>query len=161
MGGAPAPGNLLVMRDGRIGFIDFGIVGSISPATWQALQALLDSTSTADYATMAKAMATLGVTRQAVDTQVQTVSMLPRRRLSDYRCVVVWCAMEGIFALWKLRSCAELPSGQQLHATFMSCLHPSDEHTPLCIKTPCRFVFVALGRAFMAACEMECVWCRR
>ena len=59
------------MRDGRIGFIDFGIVGSIAPSTWAALQALLDSTSTADYATMARAMATLGVTRQAVDTSVR------------------------------------------------------------------------------------------
>ncbi|KAK9802984.1 hypothetical protein WJX73_004259 [Symbiochloris irregularis] len=62
-------GNLLVMRDGRIGFIDFGIVGSIAPSTWTALQALIDSTSTSDFSTMARAMATLGVTKQAVDIQ--------------------------------------------------------------------------------------------
>lgn len=62
-------GNLLVLKDGRIGFIDFGIVGSIAPSTWSALQALVDSGATADYLTMARAMATLGVTEQAVDVQ--------------------------------------------------------------------------------------------
>lgn len=33
----PQSGNLLVLTDGRIGFIDFGIVGKISPKTWQVL----------------------------------------------------------------------------------------------------------------------------
>ena len=31
-------GNLLVLRDGRVAFIDFGIVGRISPLTWNAMQ---------------------------------------------------------------------------------------------------------------------------
>jgi len=34
-------GNLLVLRDGRIAFIDFGIVGKISPKTWQALEGII------------------------------------------------------------------------------------------------------------------------
>ena len=37
-------GNLLVMPDGRVGFIDFGIVGRVSPVTWGAVEALLLST---------------------------------------------------------------------------------------------------------------------
>jgi len=31
-------GNLLVLKDGRVAFIDFGIVGRISPQTWNAMQ---------------------------------------------------------------------------------------------------------------------------
>ena len=31
------PGNLLVLSDGRVGFIDFGIVGRISKPTWIAI----------------------------------------------------------------------------------------------------------------------------
>ena len=44
----PAPihliaGNLLVLPDGKVGFIDFGIVGRISPITWKAVEALVTS----------------------------------------------------------------------------------------------------------------------
>lgn len=60
-------GNLLVLRDGRVGFIDFGIVGRISPGTWNSVQALLTSTVTSDYETMAKALVTMGATSERVD----------------------------------------------------------------------------------------------
>ena len=30
-------GNLMVLEDGRVGFIDFGIVGRINPGTWEAV----------------------------------------------------------------------------------------------------------------------------
>ncbi|GAB4822495.1 hypothetical protein N2152v2_009541 [Parachlorella kessleri] len=60
-------GNLLVLRDGRVGFIDFGIVGRISPVTWRAVEALLTATVSNDYITMARALATIGVTNEAVD----------------------------------------------------------------------------------------------
>jgi len=45
-------GNLLVLPDGRVGFLDFGIVGRISEATWRGLEALLVATSTQDYSVM-------------------------------------------------------------------------------------------------------------
>eukprot|EP00891_Asterochloris_glomerata_P001329 jgi/Astpho2/1329/e_gw1.00024.15.1_t len=60
-------GNLLVLRDGRIGFIDFGIVGSINPVTWTAVESFLTSTMTADFDTMARALVTMGVTEATVD----------------------------------------------------------------------------------------------
>ena len=63
-------GNLLVLRDGRVGFIDFGIVGKISPLTFQALQAFLVSSMSADYDTMAKALITMGVTEETVIVEV-------------------------------------------------------------------------------------------
>jgi aarF domain-containing kinase len=60
-------GNLLALSDGRVGFIDFGIVGSISPVTWKALEALASSLATADYETMARALATIGACDENVN----------------------------------------------------------------------------------------------
>jgi aarF domain-containing kinase len=41
-------GNLLVLSDGRVGFIDFGIVGRVSPVTWAACEALLAAMATGE-----------------------------------------------------------------------------------------------------------------
>lgn len=60
-------GNLLVQPDGRVGFIDFGIVGTVSPVTWKAVEALLASTASGDYRTMARALATMKATNATVD----------------------------------------------------------------------------------------------
>lgn len=62
-------GNLLVMSDGRVGFIDFGIVGSLSPGSWQAIQALAASAAVFDFETIARALATVGATRDNIDVQ--------------------------------------------------------------------------------------------
>ena len=55
------------MADGRVGFIDFGIVGRISPVTWKGLEALVGSLAVSDYPTMARALATIGVCDNDVD----------------------------------------------------------------------------------------------
>ncbi|KAG2437493.1 hypothetical protein HXX76_006142 [Chlamydomonas incerta] len=60
-------GNLLVLSDGRVAFIDFGIVGRISPVTWRAVEALISSMALADYETMARALATIGACSTDVD----------------------------------------------------------------------------------------------
>ena len=44
-----------VLPDGRVAFIDFGIVGRISEGTWRGLEALLVATTTQDYDTMVRA----------------------------------------------------------------------------------------------------------
>ena len=62
-----------MLRDGRLGFIDFGIVGKISPVTFQALEAFLMSTMAADYNTMARALITMGVTQEEVVVEVRPV----------------------------------------------------------------------------------------
>ena len=54
------------------GFIDFGIVGSLAPASWQAIQALASSAAVSDFETIARALATVGATRTDIDTQVMT-----------------------------------------------------------------------------------------
>jgi len=60
-------GNLLILSDGRVAFIDFGIVGRISQTTWRAVEALLRATTTGDYKTMAKALVTIGAADREVN----------------------------------------------------------------------------------------------
>ena len=56
-----------MLRDGKIGFIDFGIVGRISPVTWKAIESLVVAMTSEDYQTMAKALATMGATDESVN----------------------------------------------------------------------------------------------
>lgn len=60
-------GNLLVLNDGRVGFIDFGIVGRISPGTWVAVQIFLSSVGSGDYRAMALALTQMGAADEVVD----------------------------------------------------------------------------------------------
>lgn len=53
-------GNLFVLPDSRVGFIDFGIVGRISQPTWRAIEAFLRATAVGDYDVMARALVTIG-----------------------------------------------------------------------------------------------------
>ena len=61
-------GNVMMLQDGRIGFIDFGIVGRISQGTWAALLSLIATVPTRDFPAIAKAMAGMGATDHDVDT---------------------------------------------------------------------------------------------
>ena len=58
-----------------MGFIDFGIVGRVTPVTWTALEALLTATATRDFETMARALATVGATDTDVDVKVLSSSV--------------------------------------------------------------------------------------
>ncbi|MGM0564802.1 MAG: ABC1 kinase family protein [Pseudomonadota bacterium] len=60
-------GNLMVLEDGRVGFIDFGIVGRIRPETWGAVTQFIQATSSRDFDTMASAMLVIGMTEETVD----------------------------------------------------------------------------------------------
>ncbi|KAM1020392.1 hypothetical protein ACFX13_042367 [Malus domestica] len=62
-------GNLWLLRDGRIGFLDFGIVGRISPKTWGAMEIFLASIATEEYESMASALIEMGATDTNVDTK--------------------------------------------------------------------------------------------
>ncbi|PKU79597.1 putative aarF domain-containing protein kinase [Dendrobium catenatum] len=62
-------GNLWLLRDGRIGFLDFGIVGRISPKTWAAIEIFLSSFASEDYEEMASALIEMGATEQNVDVK--------------------------------------------------------------------------------------------
>jgi predicted unusual protein kinase regulating ubiquinone biosynthesis (AarF/ABC1/UbiB family) len=62
-------GNMMLFEDGRVGFIDFGMVGRVSPETWQAMFSLFKGLSEQDYARVADAMLTVGMTRKNIDKQ--------------------------------------------------------------------------------------------
>ncbi len=63
-------GNLMLLEDGRIGFIDFGIVGQLNPEVWQACMAFMDALQKTDYQLMAQNMLKMGMTSAQIDTQV-------------------------------------------------------------------------------------------
>ncbi len=60
-------GNLLVLEDGRVGFIDFGIVGRVSEKTFKAVNELSTALALADYKGMAQALCNMGATDEEVD----------------------------------------------------------------------------------------------
>lgn len=61
-------GNLMIMPDGRVGFIDFGIVGRISEKTRKGVMSMIQALMTKDYQTIAESMLVIGMTRKKVDT---------------------------------------------------------------------------------------------
>lgn len=61
-------GNLLVLEDGKVGFIDFGMVGRVGEKTFKAVNELSAALAIADYEGMAKALLNMGATDQEVDT---------------------------------------------------------------------------------------------
>lgn len=62
-------GNLLVLADGRVGFIDFGIVGKISNTFRSAILSVVDSFVEEDFEGVAKALVSMGATSTTVDTK--------------------------------------------------------------------------------------------
>ena len=65
-------GNLLLLRDGRVGFIDFGMVGRIDPSIWQSVFGLFQGLSEENYGLIADAMIGVGLTRDKVDSEALT-----------------------------------------------------------------------------------------
>jgi aarF domain-containing kinase len=62
-------GNLLLLNDGRIGFIDFGIVGRVSDKTFKAVNELSTSLALGDYKGMAEALSNMGATDEEVNIE--------------------------------------------------------------------------------------------
>lgn len=62
-------GNLLLLKDGRIGFIDFGIVGQLKPEVWGATIGFMDALQHTNYLEMAKHMVNMGMTHTKVDVE--------------------------------------------------------------------------------------------
>lgn len=62
-------GNVMMLEDGRIGFIDFGIVGRISKNTWASLMQLIETVPTGNFPIIAQALAGIGATNAHVNTQ--------------------------------------------------------------------------------------------
>ena len=63
-------GNLLILADGRVGFIDFGIVGRISERTKEGVKSLIKALIMIDHTSLAESMAMIGMTRKKVNTDL-------------------------------------------------------------------------------------------
>jgi len=62
-------GNVMVLTNGKIGFIDFGIVGRISQPVWAALLSLGQFVPQGDFVGIAHALIGIGATGQKVDVE--------------------------------------------------------------------------------------------
>jgi aarF domain-containing kinase len=62
-------GNLMLLEDGRVGFIDFGIVGRIRREAWDGMAQFFDAIGRGDHHAMAESMALIGMTREEVDVE--------------------------------------------------------------------------------------------
>lgn len=60
-------GNVMMLNDGRIGFIDFGIVGRLSPRTWEGLTSLAVCVPAEDFDGLALALSKIGATKNEID----------------------------------------------------------------------------------------------
>ena len=58
-------GNLMLLDDGRIAFLDFGLMGQIQPSSLQACFSLVQSLQISDYRGMAQAMVNIGMTHSS------------------------------------------------------------------------------------------------
>ncbi len=68
-------GNLMVLKNGRIGFIDFGIVGRIKQSTWWAMVEFMKGMSTQDFELIAESMMQIGITDQKIDTEAMAADI--------------------------------------------------------------------------------------
>ena len=63
-------GNLMALSDGRLGFLDFGIIGRLDTTRRRQIASYLMAFATQDFEQLAKTMAAMGaVTRQIVDEE--------------------------------------------------------------------------------------------
>ena len=61
-------GNLLYLNDGRVGFLDFGIVGRLPEGTLNAVIAMREAVSQGDFVGVASSLVELGVVPRAADS---------------------------------------------------------------------------------------------
>ena len=66
--GDPHPGNIFVLSGGRIAFVDFGIVGELTPLMKRRFADLISAMTRRNTPSMVKAMLQLGVVPQNVDS---------------------------------------------------------------------------------------------
>lgn len=60
-------GNLMVLNDSRVAFIDFGIVGKMKTEIWEALMGLVTAMGTQNYRLMAESLVGMNATNETVD----------------------------------------------------------------------------------------------
>jgi aarF domain-containing kinase len=89
-------GNLLILDDGRVGFIDFGIVGRISDKVFQSVTELSTALAINDSEGMAIAMCNMGAADEEVDTKKfgKDIERM-MERMTQFQPEVVASVMDG------------------------------------------------------------------
>jgi len=100
-------GNLMVLRDGTIGFLDFGIVGRISPQVWKGLLLFSQGLGTGDSESIALGLVSMDSTNPGVD---------PKKLAKDLS--VVFQSLEGIYENIATGSVTELEEERMNHIVF-------------------------------------------
>ncbi|WP_169391571.1 MULTISPECIES: AarF/ABC1/UbiB kinase family protein [Psychrobacter] len=67
-------GNLMLLSDGRIGFLDFGIVGKLKAESWRACLAMMQALQDSDYRAMAQAMIDMEMTHDKDNVDVEALA---------------------------------------------------------------------------------------
>ena len=60
-------GNLLILKDNQIGFIDFGIVGRISPKVWEGLMLFMQGLALSQSSMVAEGLILMDSTHPNID----------------------------------------------------------------------------------------------
>ena len=97
----PHPGNLFVELDGRIGLIDFGMVGILDAQTQDRLAALIVAVVTSNYEHLTDALLDLGFARQHVDRarlQIDVTQVLHHYSGQSLGGIAIGPLLEEIFA---------------------------------------------------------------
>ncbi len=67
-------GNLMLLTDGRIGFLDFGIVGKLKAESWRACMGMMQALQNSDYRAMARYMIDMEMTHASEQVNVERLA---------------------------------------------------------------------------------------
>ncbi|PON71136.1 Protein kinase [Parasponia andersonii] len=133
-------GNLWLLRDGRIGFLDFGIVGRISPKTWAAMEVFLASIATEEYESMASALIEMGATSTDVDSKafardLEKIFSSIKASITNYACKlhdldteVVIATARGTTTSATAVSANVIVDERQMNALFLDVVRVSESY---------------------------------
>ncbi|KAF1889559.1 hypothetical protein Lal_00024886 [Lupinus albus] len=116
-------GNLWLLRDGRIGFLDFGIVGRISPKTWAAMEVFLGSIAIEDYDSMASSLTQMGATNK--DVNAKAFAMDLKKELDSE---IVVAARSGTATSSPAVSANVVVDERQMNALFLDVVRVSESY---------------------------------
>ncbi|KAK7275888.1 hypothetical protein RIF29_17014 [Crotalaria pallida] len=122
-------GNLWLLRDGRIGFLDFGIVGRISPKTWAAMEVFLGSIAIEDYDSMASSLIQMGATNKDVNAKAFAMDLgKVFSSIKDLDTEIVVAARSGTATNAAAVSANVVVDERQMNALFLDVVRVSESY---------------------------------
>ncbi|CAL0317825.1 unnamed protein product [Lupinus luteus] len=122
-------GNLWLLRDGRIGFLDFGIVGRISPKTWAAMEVFLGSIAIEDYDSMASSLIQMGATNKDVNAKAFALDLKKVfSSIKELDSEIVVAARSGTATSAPAVSANVVVDERQMNALFLDVVRVSESY---------------------------------